>query len=131
MWVFPLAAAVVAFAFAAALARRFAHTRRLHLAMWCAALVVYGLASLAVAGGALSGWSRALFEVYWTLGAVLNVPQPLPVRSICFGEARSWTWRVWVVLAFVFAYTVAVTPGRRDRSLGARGAAPVREGGLR
>jgi hypothetical protein len=53
MWVFPLAAAVVAFMFAAALARLFVRTRRLHLAMWCAAVVMYGLASLAVSGGAL------------------------------------------------------------------------------
>ena len=68
MWVFPLAAAVVALAFAAALGRRFARSRRLHLAMWCAALVMYAIASLAVAGGALAGWSRSLFEVYWILG---------------------------------------------------------------
>ena len=74
MWVFPLAAAIVALAFAASLARRFARSRRLHLAMWSAALVMYAIASLAVAIGALAGWSRSLFEIYWILGAVLNVP---------------------------------------------------------
>jgi apolipoprotein N-acyltransferase len=58
MWVFPLTAAVVALAFAAALGRRFARSRRLYLALWCAALLMYGVASLAVAAGAAGGWSR-------------------------------------------------------------------------
>ena len=111
MWVFPLAAAVVAFVFAASLARRFAHTRRLHLAMWCAALVMYGLASLAVAGGALSGWSRTLFEVYWILGAVLNVPLLAAGEVHLLRRGQVLDVAVWVVLAFVFAYTVAVTRG--------------------
>ena len=31
-------------------------------------------ASLAVAIGALNGWTRLEFEVYWLFGAVLNVP---------------------------------------------------------
>src|SRR5688500_3708940 len=111
MWVFPLAAAVVAFVFAAALARRFARTRRLHLAMWCGALVMYGLASLAVAGGALSGWSRTLFEVYWILGAVLNVPLLAAGEVHLLRRGQFLDVAVWVVLAFVFAYTVAVTRG--------------------
>ena len=74
MWVFPLAAAVVAFVFAAALGKLFARRQRIHLAMWCGALVMYGVASLAVAAGAAVGWNRTLFEIYWILGAVLNVP---------------------------------------------------------
>jgi hypothetical protein len=74
MWVFPLGAAVVAFAFAAALGRRFVERRRTYLGLWCAALLMYGAASLAVAIGVGWGWSRGSFEVYWILGAVLNVP---------------------------------------------------------
>jgi hypothetical protein len=111
MWVFPLAAAVVAFMFAAELARRFARTRRLHLAMWCGALVMYGLASLAVAAGTLSGWSRTLFEVYWILGAVLNVPLLAAGEVHLLRRGQVLDVVVWVVLAFVFAYTVAVTRG--------------------
>jgi hypothetical protein len=111
MWVFPLAAAVVAFAFAASLARRFARSRRLHLAMWCAALVMYAFASLAVAMGALSGWSRTLFEVYWILGAVLNVPLLAAGEIHLLRRGPILDVAVWVVLAFVFAYTVAVTRG--------------------
>jgi hypothetical protein len=79
--------------------------------MWCAALVMYGLASIAVAGGALSGWSRTLFEVYWILGAVLNVPLLAAGEVHLLRRGQVLDVAVWVVLAFVFAYTVAVTRG--------------------
>jgi hypothetical protein len=111
MWVFPLAAALVALAFAVALGRRFVERRRSYLGMWCAALVMYGAASLAVAFGVGSGWSRGLFELYWILGAVLNVP------LLAAGEVRLLTRNrvaeaaVWIVLAFVAAYTIAITRG--------------------
>jgi hypothetical protein len=111
MWVFPLGAALVAFAFAAALGRRFVQRRRTSLGLWCAALVMYGAASLAVAIGVGLGWDRGLFEVYWILGAVLNVPM------LAAGEVRLLTRNrvidaaMWVVLAFVSAYTIAVTRG--------------------
>jgi hypothetical protein len=111
MWVFPLAAAIVALAFAASLARRFARSRRLHLAMWSAALVMYAIASLAVAGAALAGWSRSLFEIYWILGAVLNVPLLAAGEVHLLRRGQVLDVAVWVVLAFVFAYTVAVTRG--------------------
>lgn len=111
MWVFPLAAAVVAFVFAVALGRQFARRQRIHLAMWCGALVMYGLASLAVATGAAVGWSRTLFEVYWILGAVLNVPLLAAGEIHLLRRGRILDVAVWVVLAFVFAYTVAVTRG--------------------
>ncbi len=111
MWIFPLAAAVVAFAFAAALGRRFVRSRRIFLAMWCGALVMYGVASLAVAGGAAVGWSRTLFEVYWILGAVLNVPLLAAGELHLLGRGRVLELVVWMALAFVFAYTIAVTRG--------------------
>ena len=111
MWVFPLAAALVAFAFAFALGRRFARSRRIYLAMWCGALVMYGVASLAVAGGAAVGWSRTLFEVFWILGAVLNVPLLAAGEVHLLGRGRVVDLVVWMALAFVFAYTIAVTRG--------------------
>ena len=111
MWVFPLAAAVVAFVFAAALGRQFARRQRIHLAMWCGALVMYGVASLAVATGEAVGWSRTLFEVYWILGAVLNVPLLAAGEIHLLRRGQILDVAVWVVLAFVFAYTVAVTRG--------------------
>ena len=111
MWVFPLAAAIVAIAFAASLGRRFARNPRIHLAMWCAALVMYALASLAVAAGAAVGWSRTLFEVYWILGAVLNVPLLAAGEVHLLRRGQVLDLVVWILLAFVVAYTVAVTRG--------------------
>jgi hypothetical protein len=111
MWVFPLAAAVIAGAFAVALGRRFAERRQVYLAVWCAALVMYAAASLAVAAGALVGWSRTLFEIYWIVGAVLNVPLLAAGELQLLGRSRFLTSAIWVVLAFVFAYTIAVTRG--------------------
>jgi hypothetical protein len=111
MWVFPLAAAVVAFVFSAALGRQFARRQRIHLAMWCGALVMYGVASLAVAAGAAVGWNRTLFEVYWILGAVLNVPLLAAGEGHLLRRGQILDVAVWVVLAFVFAYTFAVTRG--------------------
>jgi hypothetical protein len=111
MWVFPLLAAVVALAFAVSLGRRSARTRRIHLAFWSGALVLYAIASFAVAAGAAVGWSRALFEAYWILGAVLNVPLLAAGEVHLLGRGWVLDLIVWVVLAFVFAYTIAVTRG--------------------
>ena len=111
MWVFPLGAAVVAFAFAVALGRRFVERRRTYLGLWCAALLMYGAASLAVAIGVGWGWSRAVFEVYWILGAVLNVPLLAAGEVQLLSRNRVVESAIWVVLAFVAAYTIAVTRG--------------------
>jgi hypothetical protein len=111
MWVFPLVAAVTAFAFAAALGLRFARSRRIHLALWCGALLMYAVASLAVAAGAAVGWSRTLFEIYWILGAVLNVPLLAAGEVRLLGRGWILDLLVWAALAFVLAYTIAVTRG--------------------
>lgn len=111
MWVFPLGAAVVAFAFAVALGRRFVERRRTYLGLWCAALLMYGAASLAVAIGVGWGWSRGSFEVYWILGAVLNVPLLAAGEVQLLSRNRVVESAIWVVLAFVAAYTIAVTRG--------------------
>ena len=74
MWVFPLAAALVAVLFAAALVRRYARSRRPYELIWALAGLMYAGASLAAAFGVASGWTSGEFRVYWVLGAVLNVP---------------------------------------------------------
>lgn len=74
MWVFPLTAAGVSFVFAGMLGRRWALQHRGYQGMWVVALVMYGVASLALALGTLSGWSEASFRLYWLFGAILNVP---------------------------------------------------------
>ena len=74
MWVFPLAAALVAVLFSAALVRRYAARRHSYEVIWALALLMYAVASLAVAFGVANGWTSGEFRVYWALGAVLNVP---------------------------------------------------------
>jgi hypothetical protein len=111
MWAFPAAAAVVALVFAVALGQRFAARRQAYLAVWSGAFLMYAAASAAVAAGALVGWSRTLFEVYWIFGAVLNVPLLAAGEVQLLGRNRILDTAVWVVLAFVCAYTIAVTRG--------------------
>jgi len=111
MWVFPAAAAAIAFVFAGALGKRFLERRHLHLGCWCVALVMYGIASLAVAAGVASGWSRTLFELYWILGAVLNVPLLAAGETFLLTRNRFVEGAVWAALALVTAYTIAVTRG--------------------
>jgi hypothetical protein len=74
VWFLPLAAGLVAFAFAVLLLRRPDDRRRPYRVLWAIALVMYGAGSAAVLLGAIDDWSRSEFLVYWALGAVLNVP---------------------------------------------------------
>ena len=108
VWVFPLAAAVVAAAFAIALGRRFVQRRRSYEAFWAAALLMYAGASLAVVFGTASGWTSGEFRVYWVLGAVLNVPFLAQGELDLLIRARAVRWPLYVLLAFVTAYTIAV-----------------------
>jgi hypothetical protein len=71
---FPLAASVVAVAFAGVLLRRFVSRRRPHEGVWALAMAMYAAASFAMFLGVARGWEKFDFRVYWLLGAVLNVP---------------------------------------------------------
>lgn len=111
MWIFPLVAALVAFVFAAMLGRSFAGRRRPYELAWAVALAMYGIASLAVVAGVAGGWTRSEFKLYWVFGAVLNVPF-LAAGELQLLIRKPWVGAVlWCVLAFVTAYTVAVTAG--------------------
>src|SRR5919201_6774311 len=74
MWAFPLAASVVALAFAVLLVRQFVLRRRSHQALWGLAMLMFAAASFAVFLGVLRSWSTGEFRVFWLFGAVLNVP---------------------------------------------------------
>ena len=108
MWVFPLAAAAVALAFAGALARQYLARRRSYQAIWAAALLMYAVASFMVFLGALDGWSAAVFRWYWVLGAVLNVPFLAQGELDLLVKQRPVRWALYCLLAFVTAYTIAV-----------------------
>lgn len=111
MWVLPLIAAVVAFAFAGVLARRWAERRRPYMAVWVVSLAMYGVASLAVVAGAANGWSELEFEVYWALGAVLNVPFLAAGEVLLLFRQRWVLWVTLLVLVFLTAYTFAILAG--------------------
>jgi hypothetical protein len=107
VWVFPSLAALVALAFAGALAKRFVERRRVYQALWAVALAMYAVASGAVAMGALGGWTSGEFRVYWALGAVLNVPFLAAGELDLLVGNRVVRWIAGAVLAFVTAYTIA------------------------
>ena len=111
MWVFPSVAAAVALAFTVALVRRFLERPKPYLGFWSAALAMYAVASLVVAIGVGSGWSRGTFELYWILGAVLNVPLLAAGELQLLTRSRFVDAAIWIVLAFVVAYTIAVVRG--------------------
>jgi hypothetical protein len=111
MWVFPLVAALVALAFAVLLIRQFASCRRSYQLLWSVALLMYAVASLAVAIGALNGWSRFGFELYWLLGAVLNVPFLAAGELQLLIRNRTAELAIDVVLVFLVAYAIAVVRG--------------------
>ena len=116
MWVFPLAAALVAVLFAAALVRRYARSSRPYELIWALALLMYAGASLAVAFGVASAWTSGEFRVYWVLGAVLNVPFLAAGELELLFHGRGVRWTLYVLLAFITAYTVAVPRAAAKRS---------------
>jgi hypothetical protein len=108
MWVFPLAAALVAVLFSVALVRRYAARRLSYEVIWAVALLMYAAASLAVAFGVANGWTSGEFRVYWALGAVLNVPFLAQGELDLLIPRRGVRWALYVLLAFITAYTIAV-----------------------
>jgi len=72
--VFPAVAALVSTIFAVQLLRRYAQRKRLPQLAWGIAMVMYALASLAVAGGVSGGWDPTLYRIFYLFGALLNVP---------------------------------------------------------
>jgi hypothetical protein len=67
-------ATAIATLFAQATAVRWSRSRAPHQGAWTVALVLFALASAALATGASSGWDRGTFRAFYLLGAVINVP---------------------------------------------------------
>ncbi|MGZ8597809.1 MAG: hypothetical protein ACXWX4_10175 [Actinomycetota bacterium] len=111
MWVFPLVAAVVAAVFAGLVARQYATRRRPYQLAWAISLVLYAAASLAVVLGVSGGWTTGEFQIYWALGAVLNVPFLAGGELMLLVRNRTAQAAIWVVLVFLTAYTVSVLRG--------------------
>jgi hypothetical protein len=100
--IFPAVAAVVSTLFAIQLLTSWAHRKRLPQLAWGTAMLMYALASLAVAGGVSGGWDPTLYRIYWLFGACLNVPY-LALGSVALLGKRAVTA---VMLLLVAAATV-------------------------
>ncbi len=103
MWAFPLAAALIALAFAALLARQFVSRRRPYQAAWAVALAMYAAASLAMFLGVLDGWTTGEYRVYWLFGAILNVPFLMMGELYLLIKRRTVADLVLLVLLFLSA----------------------------
>ncbi len=90
MIVLPAAAAVIALVFAVHLLVRSGRRRAWFEAVWGLAMLMFALASGALALGVGDGWSTAEFRIYWLFGAVLNVPY------LALGEAYLLIPQRWV-----------------------------------
>ncbi|HLI57679.1 MAG TPA: hypothetical protein VKY26_11695 [Actinomycetota bacterium] len=89
MWLFPLAAAIVAGAFAFQMGRQFAAKRRPHQLAWTLALTMFSLAALVTGEGVRAGWTPALFRTFYLFGAVINVPF-LALGTVYLLAPRKW-----------------------------------------
>jgi hypothetical protein len=118
MWVFPLAAAMVAGAFSLSLFAGWRARRRPNLLAWALALAMFSVASGAAAWGLLFGWSEGTFRTYYLFGAVVNVPV-LALGSIYLMAPRA-------AAHLVAAVVVAASLWATFQVLGA----PLDQGGL-
>lgn len=111
MWVFPLVAAAVAALFAGLVAAQYRTRRRPYQLAWTVAMAMYAVASIAVALGVAGGWTSGEFQVYWALGAVLNVPFLAGGELMLLVRNRTVHAAIWIVLVFLTAYTLGVLRG--------------------
>jgi hypothetical protein len=106
MWLFPLAAALIAAALAGVLVRRAARTRHPADATWAIALAMYAAASFAMFLGVRSGWTPFEYRLYWLLGAALTVPYL--AQGEIYLLAPRWAANVlFLALLFGTAFAVA------------------------
>lgn len=116
--VFPFLAFAVALYFAIQLIRRYAARHREFEGVWAIALLMYAIASLAMFGGVVDGWSAAEFRTYWLLGAVLNVPFLFLGEVYLLAKRRSVAHALLVLLvlgsAFA-AYRILTAPLNEPR----------------
>lgn len=124
MWVFPMAAAGLSFAFAGSLLRRWAVRRRGFQLVWVVALFMYGIAALAMAIGVISPpWSELTYRLFWLFGAVLNVPY-LAQGELMLVARRAWLIRFFLVILLLgtavaawLVFTSDIHPEALGRSL--------------
>jgi MFS family permease len=97
MVVLPIVAALIALAFGVHLLVRSGRRRTWHEAVWGLAMLMFAIASGALALGVLDGWSTGEFRVYWLFGAVLNVPY-LALGEVYLLVRSRWAGHALLVL---------------------------------
>src|SRR5487761_2001616 len=67
-------ATLIAFAFSLSTFERYLERKRPHELAWSIALLMFAIASAALAVGASAGWTGATFRTFYLFGGVTNVP---------------------------------------------------------
>lgn len=101
------AAALVAAAFALSTLDRWLRRRRPHELAWTVSLLLFTVGSLALWWAESAGWSLGAFRVFYTAGAVLNVPWlALGTIYLLAGDAVGNRVRSWLI--FLSGLTVGI-----------------------
>jgi hypothetical protein len=100
-------ATLVSAAFAASTGERWLARRRRHEAAWTVALLLFGVAALALWVGVSRGWDLTTFRVFFLFGAVLNVPW-LALGTIYLLLGVRWGDRVAAAVALLSTLAVGV-----------------------
>jgi hypothetical protein len=101
------AATLVALAFALSTLDRWLRRRRPHELAWTVSLAMFAVGSLALWWAESAGWSLGAFRVFYTTGAVLNVPWlALGTVYLLAGDQVGNRVRWWLV--FLSGLTVGV-----------------------
>lgn len=111
MIAFPLAASLTSAAFGVHLLVRFGRRGQLFEGLWGVAMLMFAVASGALALGVVDEWSSAEFRTYWLFGAVLNVPY------LAVGEAYLLLRQRWIAHGLLMlALVVTVWAAREVRT---------------
>ena len=107
-----VAAALVALAFSMATFERWLARHRRHELAWSVALLLFALASAALAVGAGTGWNGPVFRLFYFFGAIANVPfLALGTIYLLAGPRTGDRWAAFIALFTAFAAgVIAVAP---------------------
>lgn len=108
MIAFPLAASLTSAAFGVHLLVRFGRRGQLFEGLWGVAMLMFAIASGALALGVLDEWSSAEFRIYWLFGAVLNVPY------LAVGEGYLLLRQKWMAHGLLMLALVATVWAARE-----------------
>src|SRR5438270_2843744 len=102
-------AALVALAFSMATFERWLARHRRHELAWSVSLLMFFLASAALAAGAGTGWNGTLFRLFYFFGAIANVPLlALGTIYLLAGRRRGDVWAAMIGLFVAFSGGVLV-----------------------